>query len=111
MTEKLQGNYNGKHDSGCMGSQKMQDEKYNWKWRSTVTHPCGISDVYNVSYVPSETSTVQNSELFTRRTSDTCDALLRPANNALSGVRDCSVKYDAGFQEKMTSSLLSQAVT
>jgi hypothetical protein len=109
MTEKLQGYYNGKHHSGCMDCQKMQDEKYNWKRRSTVTHPCGISDnMYSVSHVP---STVQTSEIFTSRTSDTHDASLHPENNGPSGVRDCSVKCDAGFQERMTSSLLSQALT
>jgi hypothetical protein len=112
MTEKLQGNYRHKHHSGCMGPQKMQDEKYNCKQGSTVTHLCDISDNMNsVSHVPSETSAVQNSEIFTSRTSDTRDASLHPANNGLSGVRDCSVKCDARFQEKGTSSLLSQALT
>jgi hypothetical protein len=112
MTEKLQGNYNGKHHSGCMDHWKTQNEKYNWKWGSTVTPSCGISDnMYNVSHVPTETSTVQHSEIFTSRTSDTRDASLHHTNNGPSGMRDCSVKCDAGFQEKMTSSLLSQALT
>jgi hypothetical protein len=65
--------------------------------------------MYNVSHVPSQTSTLLNSEIFTSRTSDNHDASLLPANNGLSGVRG-SVNCDAGFPEKMTSSLLSQAL-
>lgn len=112
MTEKLQGNYCGKHRSGCVDCQKVQDEEHNWKQRSTVTHPCGISDnMYSVSHVPLETSAVENSEIFTSRTSHARNASLHPANNGLSGVRHCSLKCDAGLQGKITSSLLSQALT
>ncbi|XP_033608790.1 uncharacterized protein LOC111867995 isoform X4 [Cryptotermes secundus] len=112
MTEKLQGNCCGKHRSGCVDCQQVQDEEHNEKQRSTVTHPCGVSDnMYSVSHVPSETSAAENSEIFTSRTSHTHSASLHPANNGLSGVRRCSLNCDAGLQGKMTSSLLSQALT
>jgi hypothetical protein len=111
MQEKLQGNRNGKHRAGSVDCQKTQDEKYNWKGRSTITPSCGISDdVYNVSHARSEKSTAQSSEISTSRSSDTRDVLLHPTNNGLIGVRGCSVKCDAGFQDEMTPSFLSQAL-
>jgi hypothetical protein len=109
MPEKLQGKYNGRHHSGCMGSQKTQDKKYDWKRRNTITTSC--DNMCKVFHVSSEKSGVQNSEAFTSRTSDTCDVVERPANNGPNGMRDCSIKCDAGFQEKMTRSLLSQTLT
>jgi hypothetical protein len=112
MPEKLQEKCNGRHHSGYMDSQKTQDKKYDWKLRNTITTSCGISDnMCNVSHVSLEKSGVQNSETFMCRTSDTCDVVEHPANNRPNGMRDRSVKCDAGFQEKMTRSLLSQALT
>jgi hypothetical protein len=111
MPDRLQEKYNVKHQSDCIDSQKTQDKKYNWKQRNTVATSCGSSDnMYSMSHVTSEKSGVQDSEIFTSRTSDTYDVLEHPVNNGPNGMRDCSIKCDAGLQEKMTPSLLSQAL-